>query len=291
MSVIVPSTLTEALDALADAPDAIPISGGTDLMVAINAGRQPVGTMVAVAMVPELQGWHRDGAEVVLGAAMTYRQLADPALASGCPALAQAARTVGSPQIRNAGTIAGNLATASPAGDTLPALVALGASVELASARGRRTMPVADFLVGPKRTAAEPDELIVAVRIPMTDSRQEFLKVGTRNAMVIAVASVAAVADLDVRRVHLTMGSVGPTVVRATEAEDYVSDAIDWDGGGPADPTIAAAFGRLASAAARPIDDHRSTADYRRHCVGVLASRALRRLFAPAADVGVGAAA
>jgi len=291
MPVVVPSNLREALAVLATEPDAVPIAGGTDLMVAINAGRHPVGTVVGVGALPELRGWRRDGDDLVLGAALTYRELADPMLASGCPALAQAARTVGSPQIRNAGTIGGNLATASPAGDALPVLVALDATVELASTRGTRAVSVTDYLVGPKRTDAERDELVVAVRIPLSDSRQEFLKVGTRNAMVIAVASVAAVVDLDARHVRLAMGSVGPTVLRAHDAEAFASDAIDWDRGAQLDPAALPTLGALVADAARPIDDHRSTASYRRRCVGVLATRALRRLCVAPPAAGAGLAA
>jgi CO/xanthine dehydrogenase FAD-binding subunit len=215
----------------------------------------------------------------VLGAGLTYAAFADPALAALVPALAMAARTVGSPQIRNAGTIGGNLATSSPAGDTLPVLAALDAVVLVRSHERSREIAFADFCTGPKQNALEPGELITAVRVPVLDGPQEFLKIGTRNAMVISVASVAVVADGLSRRVAAGLGSVGPTVLRATEAEAWVADRIDWETGSLPDPATATRFGELVSAAARPIDDHRSTADYRRHGVGILARRALSRMF------------
>jgi CO/xanthine dehydrogenase FAD-binding subunit len=194
------------------------------------------------------------------------------------PALAQAARTVGSPQIRNAGTLGGNVGTASPAGDTLPVLAALDATIVVRSARATREIAFPDFFLGPKRTSLGADELIAAVRVPVLDGPQEFLKVGTRNAMVIAVASAAVLIDRAGRTVRVGLGSVGPTPLRAPDAEAWIAGRIDWDRLALTDPDALAEFGRLAAAAARPIDDHRSTADYRRHCVGVLARRALERM-------------
>ena len=276
---LLPRSLDEACAQLASHEGAELLAGGTDLMVAVNAGRHPVGTVIALDRVAELAQWHRAGDELVLGAGLTYRQLLAPDLAELAPALAQAARTVGSPQIRNAGTLGGNLATASPAGDTLPVLAALDATIVTRSARGAREIAFATFFLGPKQTALAPDEVIAAVRIPAARGRQEFLKVGTRNAMVIAVASVAVVADGRDRAVRVGLGSVGPTPLRAPEAESYARSAVDWDRGTVVDPAAYDRFGALVAAAARPIDDHRSSADYRRHCAGVLARRALTRIF------------
>ena len=279
MPVTVPRSLDDALDVIASDPSADLLGGGTDLMVAINAGRHRVTSVVALDRVPELRAVRvRDG-QIEIGAGVTFTDLLEPDIADVLPGLAQAARTVGSPQIRNAGTIGGNLATASPAGDALPMLLALGADVVLRSRAGERTLPIETFLVGPKRTALGPGELIAGVRIRLPRGPQEFLKVGTRNAMVISVCSVAVVADLDTRSVRVGLGSVGPTVLRAPEAEDVAASGVEWDHLGLASPSIAASFGRLVSAAARPIDDHRATAAYRRHCVGVLAERALFRMF------------
>jgi len=279
VTVLIPRSIDEACAALDAHGDALLLAGGTDLMVAVNAGRARPTTVVALDRVDGLRSWSRDGSALTLGAGLTYADLAEPALAALVPALAQAARTVGSPQIRNAGTLGGNVATASPAGDTLPVLAALDAVVMVRSSLGEREVPFATFCVGPKQTALVPGELIVGVRVPVLDGPQEFLKVGTRNAMVISVASVAALVDLSGRIVRVGLGSVGPTILRAPEAEAWVVDHLDWEARRVPDPRTAATFGELVADAARPIDDHRSTAAYRRHCAGVLARRALLRMF------------
>jgi CO/xanthine dehydrogenase FAD-binding subunit len=271
-------------------PGAIPLAGGTDLMVEVNAGRGLPDTVVSLAGVTELRGWEvldgGPGRSVRVGATTTYTDLLDAGFAALAPALSQASRTVGSPQIRNAGTIGGNLATGSPAGDTLPVLAALDATVELVSVDGTRSLPVVDLVTGPKRTALGPGELIAAVTVPVLRGPQEFLKVGTRSAMVISVVSLAAVADLDARRLRLSAGASSARPQRATDAEDLAAELCDWDGleaGEPVAPTpdALARIGELVRRAVAPIDDHRSTADYRRHAVGVLAARAVRRIFEP----------
>jgi CO/xanthine dehydrogenase FAD-binding subunit len=274
-----PLRLEEVLAVLDERPAATILAGGTDLMVDINEGRtRPAELVVAVDRIAELATWRHDPAAgtVYLGAAVTYTELLRPPLAQLLPALAQASRTVGSPQIRNAGTIGGNLATCSPAGDTLPVLAALGATVHVRSHRGGRDLAVGDFMVGVKRTALEPGELIVGVTVPVTPGGQGFAKVGVRNAMVIAVANACVVLDEGQRAVAVAVGSVGPTVLRCTDAEQFLAPRLDW-------PTLAATdddlahFGRLVSACARPITDHRSSAEYRRHAVGVLARRIVQR--------------
>lgn len=274
-----PASLDDALDALAADPGLVVLAGGTDLMVQLNYGvRRPAGVL-SLRRVPGLRGWRVDDGALVLGARTTYTELLDPGLATLAPALAQAARTVGSPQIRNTGTIGGNVVTASPAGDTLPVLVAAGATVELASATGRRAVAVTEFLTGPKRTALAPGELVVAVRLPVAAGPQEYLKVGVRNAMVIAVASCALVVDVAARRLGVALGSAGPVPVRCGEAEAFAAAGIDWAAGTPAPPEVLAGFAERVAAAAAPIDDHRATAAYRRHACGVLARRALARSF------------
>jgi CO/xanthine dehydrogenase FAD-binding subunit len=281
MSVLLPRSLDEALSLLADEPASVVLAGGTDLMVAINEGLRRVERVVALRDVEELRVRRIEDGDLFLGAATKYTELMDPTVASYAPALASAARTVGSPQIRNAGTIGGNLATASPAGDTLPVLRALGASVEIAAAGGadRRIEPLGDFLVGPKRTRLVPGELIVGVRVPIRRGPQHYLKVGVRNAMVIAVASVALVLDLDRRAVGIGLGSVGPVALDAPEASAWLADRLQWEPDRVAvrDASDVAEFGAMVQAAARPIDDHRGRAAYRGHAVGVLARRALRR--------------
>lgn len=278
MGVALPETTAEALDTLAAHPGARVLAGGTDLMVEVNGGRSRPSDVVALRRVAELRGWTRSDDSVVLRAGLTYREMAQPALADLVPALAQAARTVGSPQIRNAGTIGGNLATASPAGDTLPVLAALDARVTVRGRNGARTLALDELVTGPKRSQLAADELVTEVRVPVARGPQEFLKVGTRNAMVISVCNVALVVDREARRVGCGLGAVGPVVIRPRDAEAWLAERVDWESGRPDGPGVAEEFGARVAAAASPIDDHRSTAEYRRHAVGVLATRALRRV-------------
>jgi CO/xanthine dehydrogenase FAD-binding subunit len=280
MPVLVPTSLDEALSMLAESPDALVLAGGTDAMVEVNAGHRRPHEVLAVNRVAELRSWtfNPDTATVRIGAAVTYAELMEPPLADLVPALAEAARTVGSPQIRHAGTLGGNLGTCSPAGDGLPVLSALDAVVHLASASSERSMPVGEFMLGVKRNARRADELITAVTVPVMSGYQGYSKVGVRNAMVIALATACVAVDVPGRTVRLAIGSVGTTIIRCTEAEQFAASAVDFDAAtAPVD--VVTRFGELAAAASRPIDDHRATADYRRHAIGVLAGRLLRRGF------------
>lgn len=279
-SVTVPRTLSDALRVLAEAPDATVLAGGTDLMVELNSGHRPLADVVVVNRIGELCSWRHDPGSGLLhlGAGLTYAEIEQSPIADWVPALAQAARTVGSPQIRHAATLGGNLGTCSPAGDGLPVLSALDAMVHLASTSGGRTLAFADFMVGPKRTAREPGELITGVTVPVLDGWQGYSKVGVRNAMVIAVASSALVVDPLARNVRLALGSVGPVILRCPEAEALVATVADFEAR-RVRASVVDEFAELARQAARPIDDHRSTAEYRRHAVGVLAARQLRRAF------------
>lgn len=281
MQVAVPTRLDAALDALAADPAAQVLAGGTDFMVEVSFGHRRPTSVVAVDRVRELKAWAPTGHAVRVGAGVTYHTCLSSPLATLLPALAEASRTVGSPQIRNAGTIGGNLGTCSPAGDSLPVLAALDATIELASTQGRRTLALHEFCLGVKRTALAPGELIVATTVPVLDGWQGFAKVGVRNAMVIAVVNACLATSQADRTVRLALGAVAPTVVRATEAEAWVAERVDWGAGRLAgDPAaIAREFGERAAAATRPIDDHRSTAAYRRHGAAVLAARLLRRAF------------
>lgn len=278
-----PLSLDEAVSALGRHPDALVLAGGTDLMVEVNEARRPMTgeeTVIAVGRVAELRSWIHDpvARSVRLGAGVTYAEVESAPLAGLLPALAQAARTVGSPQIRNVATVGGNLATCSPAGDGLPVLAALDADVELRGPAGVRTMPVGEFMTGVKRTARQPGELLTAVTVPVLDGWQGYAKVGVRNAMVIAIAGACLAVDRPSRSVRLALGSVAPTVVRAGDAERFAADAVDWAAGSVGE-TDARRFGELAAAAASPIDDHRATAAYRRRAVEVLSRRLLRRAF------------
>ena len=257
MEVLTPRSLREALLVKADRPDAVAIQGGTDLMVALNFDRSRPATVLNLNEVAELRGWSRDNGTLRLGSALTYAEAMRSELAAALPALAEASRTVGSPQIRNRGTIGGNLATASPAGDALPPLHLESAEVECASVRGVRRVPLDEFVTGVKRTVLAPDELISAVWVTPSGASQTFMKVGPRNAMVIAVVSLALSAGEELRA---SFGSAGPrpVLVTAPRAE-------------------ADTFAERVAAAASPIDDVRGSAVYRRHALRVLASRALER--------------
>ena len=279
MSVLISTTLAEALDALAAEPTAMVLAGGTDAMVEVNSGHRRPLAVVAVSRIPELRTWSHDTASATLriGAGVTYAELEVEPFHTWVPALSQAARTVGSPQIRHAATLGGNVATCSPAGDGLPVLAALGAIVHLVSSSDSRSVPFSEFMTGPKRTALLPGELIEAVSVPVFGGWQGYAKVGVRNAMVISNAGACLAVD-DAGGVRLALGSVGPTIIRCTEAESFAATVVDQTTRSVAE-TDATEFGRLAATAARPIDDHRSTAEYRRHAVAVLARRLLRRAF------------
>jgi CO/xanthine dehydrogenase FAD-binding subunit len=275
MEFIRPTTWDEALRAKAERPDAVPISGGTDLMVGLNFGRAAPSALLDLTAIPELARWERAAGHVRLGAGVTYARIVDE-LSVPCPGLALASRTVGSPQIRNRATVAGNLGTASPAGDAHPPLLAAGAVVEAASVRGTRLIDIDAFYLGVKRNALAADELIRAVRIPEAPGPQQFAKVGTRNAMVIAVCSVAVALDPVARTVRTGIGSAAPTPRRSPAAEELAAAGLPWAGGEPLGEDLVREFGELTAAAAEPIDDVRASAAYRRHSLRVLAGRTLR---------------
>src|SRR3954470_24963899 len=220
MEVLTPRSLAEALRAKAERPDAVAIEGGTDVMVELNFDRRRPEALLNLNEVRELKGFSRENGSLRLGAGLTYAELMEPPLCELLPALAEAARTVGSPQIRSRGTIGGKLGPASPAGDALPPLLVEGAEIELAGERGTRRLPLRSFLVGPKRNALEPDELIVAVHVAPSGAPQTFMKVGPRNAMVIAVVSLALVADRDRGELRAGFGSAAPVATLVTAPLD-----------------------------------------------------------------------
>jgi CO/xanthine dehydrogenase FAD-binding subunit len=279
MSVAVPTSLADALALLAENPSATVLAGGTDYMVETNFGHRTPSDVVALRRVHELSQWTHDPSSgtVTIGSSVPYAQMEHGPLAGLLPALAEAARTVGSPQIRAAGTLGGNLGTCSPAGDGLPVLSALDATVHMASHDGQRSLSVHEFMTGVKRNALVPGELITAVTVPVLDGWQGYAKVGVRNAMVIAVASACLAHDRTGGTVRLALGAVGPTVIRCREAEAWLAGAIDLTSSTPVTAEVADEFARRAAEEARPIDDHRSTAAYRRHAVQVLATRSIRR--------------
>jgi CO/xanthine dehydrogenase FAD-binding subunit len=278
MLVARPTTLAGVFDALDELPDAHLLAGGTDLMVEVNFDHRRPPSVVALRRVEELRGYDVLEDEVVLRSGVTWTEI-EHDLVDVLPGLAAAARTVGSPQMRNAGTLGGNIGTASPAGDGLPVLGALDATVVLASRDGERRLSLAELITGVKKTVIAPGEVIREVRVPRLDGPQQFLKVGTRNAMVISIVVCGLAVDRAGRSVRLGLGSVAPRPLRATAAEEFISGAIDWDAmTAPADAV--ARFGELAREAATPISDQRGTAEFRRHAVQVVATRALKRSLA-----------
>jgi CO/xanthine dehydrogenase FAD-binding subunit len=286
-----PASWAEALEARAALPGALPVAGGTDVLVELNFHRRHPPALMDLGRVRGLDevsvsdGWLR------LGAAATYTQLM-AAVPASFPALALAARTVGSPQIRHRGTLGGNLGTASPAGDALPPLLAAGAQVEAASRAGTRRIAIADFCTGPKHNALAPDELISAVHVPRATGPQQYAKAGPRNAMVIAVCSVALVLYPDRHRAGTGIGSAGPVPLAAAEAERFLEGVLGeeglWEAPRPLGDAVRGRFADLVAAAARPVDDVRGTAAYRAHALRVLAGRVLDWVWAEYSEVGPG---
>lgn len=275
MTVLLPKNLFEATTLLVEHPDALLLAGGTDLMVEINFNHRKPNDVIALRHVPELSEWRINTADdtMFIGAAVPYRLMESGVIADASPALAQAARTVGSPQIRAAGSLGGNLGTCSPAGDSLPVLSALNAVVHLVSARGARDVSFHDFMVGPKKNSRMSDEIILGVTLPLMDGRQGYAKVGVRNAMVISVASACFALQDGTPRIAL--GSVGPTIIRCSQAEAFLASHLGTDV--TVSDDVAKEVGRIVSTESKPIDDHRSTAEYRRHAVGILAQRLVQR--------------
>ncbi|MFE4593213.1 FAD binding domain-containing protein [Streptomyces laurentii] len=278
MDFLRPAGWEEALALKAEHPAAVPLAGGTDVMVEINFDHRRPPYLLDLTRIDELNTWEVGEREVRLGASVPYTRIMEN-LRRELPGLALAAHTVASPQIRNRGGVGGNLGTASPAGDAHPALLAAGAEVEVASVRGSRRIPIDAFYTGVKRNALEPDELIKTIHIAKADGPQQFSKVGTRNAMVIAVCAFGLALHPETRTVRTGIGSAAPTPVRARVAEEFLTAALDeggfWDNGKTVTPSIARRFAELASGACSPIDDVRGTAAYRRHAVGVMARRTL----------------
>jgi CO/xanthine dehydrogenase FAD-binding subunit len=272
MDFLQPATWEDALAVKAEHPDAVPIQGGTDVMVELNFDMRRPGFLLDLGRIAELTGWETAEERLRIGAGVTYARIIET-FGDRLPGLAQAARTVGSPQIRNRGTVGGNLGAASPAGDSHPPLLAGDAVIEVESVRGIRMIPAAGFYTGVKRSVLAPDELIRAFWMAPATGAQHFSKIGTRNAMVIAVCSFAVALHPGEGRVGTGIGSAAPTPLRATAAEEFLARELDWDG--PLDEAVAREFGALVAAAAAPIDDVRGSAGYRRHALAVMARRTL----------------
>ncbi|MGI8564104.1 MAG: FAD binding domain-containing protein [Candidatus Dormibacter sp.] len=276
MEFLQPATWREALEMKTAQPQALPIAGGTDVLVDLNFDRHRPEVILDLNRVTELSEWQPANGRLRVGAGVSYSRVISE-LSDRLPGLALASRSVGSPQIRNRGTVGGNLGSASPAGDAHPALLATRASIEVSSVRGSREIPVDEFFLGPKRNALKPDELIAAFWLRPAPGPQQFAKVGTRNAMVIAVCSFGLALDVEQQTVGTGIGSAGPIPLRAGEAERFLAEALadgnHWRSGQPLPQSARERFGELVAQAARPIDDVRGTAAFRRRALAVLARR------------------
>jgi carbon-monoxide dehydrogenase small subunit/xanthine dehydrogenase small subunit len=270
-----PRSLDDAIEILAQRPGEVrPVAGGTDILVQAKDGHQQRALLFDLSAVPELKGIEEREGDLWIGAAATHTEVMESFLvARWLPALHQACAVVGGPQIRNRGTIGGNLANASPAADAVPPLMAAGATVDLVSANGRRSVALDDFFTGYRTTVLEPDELILAVRVPRRPGlRSVFLRLGQRQAQAISKVSLAVGMTFREGKpdyVRVALGSVAPTVIRAPETEKALL-AGGYDGLMRAKQAVRDEV--------RPIDDIRSTRDYRREMAAVLLERAVRRI-------------
>ncbi|MFF3559117.1 FAD binding domain-containing protein [Streptomyces sp. NPDC002574] len=287
-NVALPSSLDEAVAALAATPAAVPVAGGTDLMAAVNAGLLRPAGLVGLGRISEIRGWQYADGAALLGAGLTHARMGRPDFAALIPALAAASRAAGPPQIRNAGTLGGNIAGAAPAGDSLPVLAALEASVVVAGPEGNRELPVSHLLTG--MDPLRPGELLAYVRVPLLHAPQTFLKATGRTGPGRAIASVAVVLDPARRGVRCAVGAVAPVPLRPLEAERWVAGLIDWDGERTLAPEALTAFGEYTAAACipdplpapdgAPAPELPAAALQLRRTVAALARRALGRALA-----------
>ncbi|MFC1975458.1 FAD binding domain-containing protein [Chloroflexota bacterium] len=280
---LAPQNLTEALQMMADRPEAIPLAGGTDILVQMKEAQRPVEALLSLKRVPEVHQITQNG-KLTLGAAVTAGQLAtDPQIQQAYTALANGAGLIGSIQIRNMATVGGNLCNAAPSADTAPPLLVLGAQAVIVSTPGERMIPLEEFFLGPGRTVLQPGELLkeIVVPQPLARSGSCYLRQTPRAWMDIAVVGVAATitlaADDTIAEARLALGAVAPIPMRTTAAEKLLTGHTLTD-------DLLQEVGTAAAQAAKPIDDLRASADYRRHLVNILTQRALRSAWAKAKD-------
>jgi CO/xanthine dehydrogenase FAD-binding subunit len=271
--VLRPADVAEALAMRADHPAAVPIAGGTDVMVTMQLTHARPPVMLDLSRIPEFRHWLVTPDHVLVHAGVTYTELAER-LARPLPGIAAVAGQVGSRQVRNRGTVGGAIALAAPAGDVHPMLLALDANIELTSRRGSRWMPARQFYLGPGRTALAADELVTSVRLPVAAGPQRFVRVGRRRGMVKTICSVALALDVRRRRVGVGVGGSGPTPHHPSTAIEFLAAELDWRADLPDE--LVRRFARLVAAGISPVTDTRATAEYRRHAVAVLAGRSLR---------------
>jgi carbon-monoxide dehydrogenase medium subunit len=273
---LMPKTLPEALEYLAKGgTDIMPVAGGTNLVIDMRGKRHRPKIVMAVNLLPELAGIHREDDYIVTGAAVTVAEfLNHPLITDKAPVLQQAARTFANPLIRNRATVGGNLADGSPAADTAPALLVLDADVILTSRSGKRIVPLNDFFIHVRKTALKPDELLTAVRwkVPVNGTKFAYYKLGLRRADAISIVSIAVCLETDsaghCKQARIALGSVAPRPLRAIAAEEYLT-------GKPLSIETFEQAGKLAADAVSPISDVRASADYRRKMASTLVIRLL----------------
>ncbi|MGI5352655.1 FAD binding domain-containing protein [Streptomyces sp. CA-250714] len=248
---MLPTTLDEAVSALSAVPAAVPVAGGTDLMADVNSGQLRPAALVGLGRISEIRGWSYQDGYAVLGAGLTHARMGRPDFAALIPALAAAARAAGPPQIRNAGTLGGNIVSASPTGDALPVLAALEATLSIAGPEGsHRELPVSHLLAG--MDMLQPSEVVGYVKVPLLHAPQTFLKATSRTGPSRALASVAVVLDPMRRGVRCAVGAVAPMPLRPLEAEQWIASLIDWDGARSLAPEALSAFGEYVAMACIP---------------------------------------
>jgi CO/xanthine dehydrogenase FAD-binding subunit len=273
-----PTSLREAYEILAErGPSAKVIAGGTDLMVLMNSRLLDAAEFIDIWRLDELRGIADEGETIRIGALATYTQLIQsPLIRQYNPALVEASRTIGAVQIQNRGTLGGNIVNASPAGDSLPVLAAFDAEVELGSIGGARRVSFNRFYTGYRQTVMQPDELVLAVRVPKLKAGEQsfFRKVGTRRAQAISkmvMAVKAEVSDGEIEYINIGVGSVAPTVIRASRTEALLTNTSP-------DLELILQASRTISDEIVPITDLRSTERYRRQVTGNVLGRILRQL-------------
>ncbi|GHA71072.1 FAD binding domain-containing protein [Streptomyces termitum] len=278
-SVTLPASLDEAVAALTAMPAAVPVAGGTDLMAAVNRGQLRPAGLVGLGRINEIRGWQYQDGHALLGAGLTHARMGRPDFSALIPALAAASRAAGPPQIRNAGTLGGNVVTAAPTGDSLPVLAALEADLVVVGPLGTREIPVSHLLAG--RDLLAPGELVAFVRVPLLHAPQVFLKATGRTGPARATASVAVVLDPARRGVRCAVGAVAPMPLRPLEAERWIASLVDWDNDRALAPEALTAFGEYVAAACVPDppggEQPSPAVLHLRRTVATLARRALGR--------------
>ncbi len=271
-------SINEALDTKQKRPSSRFISGGTEVIADQNLGLLEPEGYISLRRIKELHTIEPKSDGLYIGAGVVVAQLLDDKAMAQVILLKKAARAFGTRQVRNRATVGGNIASGLPDRTLLPCLLALEATVHLQSAKGKRSLPIKDFLIEPGKTAISKDEILTGTTVPYVKGFQEYYMVGPRNAQFFVTACLALVVDEANKNVRLGLGNAGPTAMRAKEAEEYANNAIDWKKQ-TVDETIAIKFGEIAAENCSPVSDAAASAAYRRHAIKVMSKRILLRAF------------